>query len=57
MKPQHIDPAEAVQIHKDIGSKKSIGIHWGTYAMGSTEVKFFFGFLFFLFLLYLLLFC
>lgn len=56
MKPQHIDPAEAVQIHKDIGSKKSIGIHWGTYAMGSTEVKFI-GFLFFLFLLYLLLFC
>lgn len=36
---QHIDPAEAVQIHKDIGAKYSLGIHWGTYDMGSTEVN------------------
>lgn len=38
MKAQHIDPAEAVQIHKKVRAKQSIGIHWGTYHMGSTEV-------------------
>jgi N-acyl-phosphatidylethanolamine-hydrolysing phospholipase D len=37
MKPQHIDPAEAVAIHKLTKSIKSIGIHWGTYSMGSNE--------------------
>jgi len=37
MAPQHIDPAEAIKIHKDIKSNLSIGIHWGTFPMGSTE--------------------
>lgn len=37
MKAQHINPAEAVQIHRKIRSKKSFGIHWGTYKMGATE--------------------
>ena len=31
MQPQHVDPAEAVQIHLDIGAKVSVGIHWGTF--------------------------
>lgn len=31
MHPQHIDPAEAVQVHKDLGAKRSIGVHWGTF--------------------------
>jgi N-acyl-phosphatidylethanolamine-hydrolysing phospholipase D len=31
MHPQHVDPAEAVQVHKDIGAKRSIGVHWGTF--------------------------
>ena len=31
MHPQHIDPAEAVQVHKDVGAKRSIGVHWGTF--------------------------
>jgi N-acyl-phosphatidylethanolamine-hydrolysing phospholipase D len=26
----HINPAEAVRIHGEIGSKKSIAVHWGT---------------------------
>ncbi len=38
MRPQHIGPEEAVLIHKMIRAKKSIGIHWGTFAMGSNEV-------------------
>jgi len=33
MKPQHVDPAEAVQIHLDIHSKLSVGIHWGTFIL------------------------
>ncbi|PAV64823.1 hypothetical protein WR25_01051 [Diploscapter pachys] len=37
MKSQHINPREAVQVHKLIQSKFSIGIHWGTYHMGSYE--------------------
>ncbi|KAH7642714.1 N-acyl-phosphatidylethanolamine-hydrolyzing phospholipase D [Dermatophagoides farinae] len=32
MKYQHINPAEAVQLHKDLRSKFSVAIHWGTFA-------------------------
>lgn len=38
MKPQHIGPDEAVLVHKDVKSKKSVGIHWGTFnGLGSHE--------------------
>ena len=38
MKPQHIDPYEAVIIHKEVKSKRSVGIHWGTFdGLGSHE--------------------
>ncbi|KAI7821458.1 beta-lactamase superfamily domain-containing protein [Kickxella alabastrina] len=34
----HVTPEQAVRIHEDIGSKKSIGIHWGTFVLTAEEV-------------------
>ncbi|KAK3106132.1 hypothetical protein FSP39_013372 [Pinctada imbricata] len=31
----HVNPEEAVQIHQDIKSQNSMGIHWGTFKMTS----------------------
>jgi N-acyl-phosphatidylethanolamine-hydrolysing phospholipase D len=33
MGAQHVDPAEAVQIHHDLSAERSIGIHWGTFQL------------------------
>ncbi|KAK6030230.1 hypothetical protein OSTOST_03638 [Ostertagia ostertagi] len=38
LKSEHIDPHEAVLVHELVKSKFSIGIHWGTYHMGSHEL-------------------
>lgn len=33
MKAYHVNPAEAVQIHQDIKSAWSVGVHWGTFRL------------------------
>ena len=33
MAKHHVNPSEAVQIHKDIEAKKSVAIHWGTFIL------------------------
>ena len=33
MGPMHVNPEDAVQIHRDVKSGKSIGIHWGTFIL------------------------
>lgn len=34
----HVDPAEAVQIHQDIGALHSLGIHWGAFLLSAEPV-------------------
>ncbi|MFC3193312.1 MBL fold metallo-hydrolase [Marinicella sediminis] len=33
MLPQHVNPSQAVQIHQDVRSNLSLGIHWGTFLL------------------------
>lgn len=37
MKVVHVDPAEAVLIHQDIGATQSMGIHWGAFILSAEE--------------------
>ncbi len=38
MKPIHMNPAEAVNAHKDLGSKQSIGMHFGTFQLSAEAI-------------------
>jgi N-acyl-phosphatidylethanolamine-hydrolysing phospholipase D len=33
MQLQHVDIPEAVQLHLDLGAKRSVGVHWGTFSL------------------------
>lgn len=33
MAPMHLDPAEAVELHREVGARRSIGMHWGTFRL------------------------
>lgn len=33
LKDHHVDPGEALQIHKDLCSKQSVAVHWGTFKL------------------------
>ncbi|CAN0369432.1 unnamed protein product, partial [Discosporangium mesarthrocarpum] len=35
MKDQHCSPEEAVTIHEEIQSRRSIAIHWGTFPLAA----------------------
>lgn len=37
MSAVHIDPQGAVAIHKDVGSKLSLGMHWKTFGLGDED--------------------
>jgi N-acyl-phosphatidylethanolamine-hydrolysing phospholipase D len=33
MSQQHVNPMESLRIHQDVGAKRSIGVHWGTFSL------------------------
>ncbi len=39
MKIHHVNPEEAVRIHEEIGSKLSVGVHWGTFKLSSEDLN------------------
>lgn len=38
MGPVHVDPREAVQIHRDLGAAASMAIHWGAFILSAEGV-------------------
>jgi N-acyl-phosphatidylethanolamine-hydrolysing phospholipase D len=38
MRPSHVSPYEAAQIHVDLKSKQSLAVHWGTFPLADERV-------------------
>ena len=38
MRPVHVNPAEAVRIHQDLGAVASMGMHWGAFILSAEGV-------------------
>jgi N-acyl-phosphatidylethanolamine-hydrolysing phospholipase D len=38
MRRQHADPAQALQIHRDIRARQSLGVHWGVFEMADESL-------------------
>jgi L-ascorbate metabolism protein UlaG (beta-lactamase superfamily) len=38
MQPIHMNPAEAVRAHRDLGAKHSIGMHFGTFQLSPEAI-------------------
>ncbi|KAF9996448.1 hypothetical protein BGZ65_007961, partial [Modicella reniformis] len=39
MSPVHCSPEDAVRVHEDIKSKRSIGMHWGTWVLTDEDLS------------------
>ncbi|RUO61871.1 MBL fold metallo-hydrolase [Pseudidiomarina insulisalsae] len=39
MKPQHVNPEEAVLMHLDLGAKRSYAMHWGTFQLAAESLR------------------
>ena len=39
MSPVHIDPEEAIQVHKDVNADISFGMHFGTFPLADDGMK------------------
>lgn len=38
MQGQHVDPAQAVQLHREVGCGRSIAIHWGVFELADDQL-------------------
>ena len=38
MRGVHINPSEAVKIHREIGAHRSLGIQWGTFQLSAEPI-------------------